>query len=75
MAFARLEPFGERYQTLQTAMLLSFLANVLDDKRKWTPEDFMPDWEKTQSELQDEHEAQFRAKLFQTMELFAQKKD
>lgn len=55
MAFARLHPFGEWRMDYRFAMLAALVANLWTDSRKkrWTPEDFMPNFEKAL----DEHEA------------------
>ncbi len=60
MAFARLQPFGESRMDYRFAMLAALVANLWTDSRKkrWTPEDFMPDFEKAL----DEQEAQEEAK-------------
>jgi hypothetical protein len=47
MAFARIQPFGEQRMDARFAMLASLMANLwTNDKKRWTPEDFMPDFEK-----------------------------
>lgn len=46
MAFAQLEPFGERNRDLSIGLMTSLLANVNRDKKRkkepFVPEDFMP---------------------------------
>jgi hypothetical protein len=60
MAFARLQPFGESRMDYRFAMLAALVANLWTDSRKkrWTPDDFMPDFE----QALDAREAQEEAK-------------
>ncbi len=55
MAFARLQPFGESRMDYRFAMLAALVANLWTDSRKkrWTPEDFMPDFEKALDEQEE----------------------
>jgi len=56
MAFFRIHPFGEQRMDARFAMLAALVANLwTDSKRKrWTPEEFMPDYEKALDEAEDE---------------------
>ncbi len=58
MAFARLQPFGESRMDYRFAMLAALVANLLTDSRKkrWTSEDFMPDFEKALDEQEAREE-------------------
>ena len=52
MAFFRIHPFGEQRMDARFAMLAALVANLwTDSKRKrWTLEEFMPDYEKVEAE-------------------------
>jgi hypothetical protein len=58
MAYARLQPFGESRMDTRFAMLAALVANLWTDSRKkrWTIEDFMPDFEKALDEQQAQEE-------------------
>lgn len=51
MAYYALEPFGAERGDLQAGIVAATVANVNRDKKKqrepFTPQDFMPDWEKS----------------------------
>ena len=55
MAFARLQPFGEQRMDSRFAMLAALVANLLTDSKgkRWTAEEFMPDYEKAFEEAED----------------------
>lgn len=55
MAFFQLQPYGEWRQDFRTANLMALIANVNRDPKKskeFTPQDFMPDFEKALDERQ-----------------------
>jgi hypothetical protein len=61
MAFHRLHPFGEKRMDGRFAMLAALVANLWTDSKqtkRWTPEDFMPDYEKVVEEAEDTEDAQ-----------------
>lgn len=58
IAYSRLQPFGESRMDYRFAMLAALVANLWTDskKRRWTTEDFMPDFEKALDEQEAREE-------------------
>lgn len=59
MAFFQLQPYGEWRADFRTASVMALIANVNRDPKKtseFTPQDFMPDFEKALDERQAQEE-------------------
>lgn len=55
IAFSRLQPFGEQRMDYRFAMLAALVSNLWTDgkKKRWKPEEFMPDFEKAMDEVEN----------------------
>lgn len=59
MAFFQLQPYGEWRADFRAASLMALIANVNRDpknSKEFTPQDFMPDFEKALDERQTQEE-------------------
>jgi hypothetical protein len=54
LAFSRIHPFGEDMMDARFAALEALVANLwTDGKKRWKPEDFLPDYEKALDEAEE----------------------